>query len=38
MMGQSWYSANLAWREKIVMTHVLVYPTLGEKFGVALLF
>jgi len=23
---------------KVVMTKVLVYPTLGEKFGVALLF
>ena len=29
---------NPAWRGKVVMTHVLVYPTLGEKFGVVLLF
>ena len=29
---------NPAWREKVVMTLVLVYPTLGEKFGVVLLF
>ena len=29
---------NPAWREKVVMTHVLVYSTLEEKSIVALLF
>jgi hypothetical protein len=33
-----WHSTYPAWREKVVMTHVLlVYPTQGEKFGVALM-
>jgi hypothetical protein len=38
MAGEVWHNTYPAWREKVVMTHVLlVYPAQGEKFRVALM-
>jgi hypothetical protein len=38
MAGKVWHSSYPVWREKVVMTHViLVYPAQGEKFRVALI-